>query len=68
MTAPHLAELLAADPLNPPLAAGEVVTTGRLTRAFPAAAGEVWTTELTRIPQARVSGSPDRVGDAIMTM
>jgi 2-keto-4-pentenoate hydratase len=46
----HLVELLAADPLNPPLAAGEVVTTGTLTRAFPVTAGEVWTTELTRIP------------------
>ena len=46
----HLVELLAADPLNPPLAAGEVVTTGTLTRAFPVAVGEVWTTELTRIP------------------
>jgi 2-oxo-3-hexenedioate decarboxylase len=46
----HLVELLAADPLNPPLTAGEVVTTGTLTRAFPVTAGEVWTTELTRIP------------------
>jgi len=46
----HLVGLLAADPLNPPLAASEVVTTGTLTRAFPVAAGEVWTTELTRIP------------------
>ena len=47
---PTLVELLAADPLNPPLAAGEVVTTGTLTPAFPVAAGEVWTTELTSIP------------------
>jgi 2-oxo-3-hexenedioate decarboxylase len=46
----HLVELLAADPLNPALAAGEIVTTGTLTRAFPVAAGETWTTELTGIP------------------
>jgi 2-oxo-3-hexenedioate decarboxylase len=46
----HLVELLAADPLNPPLSAGEIITTGTLTRAFPVAEGEVWTTELTGIP------------------
>ena len=46
----HLVELLAADPFNPPLAAGEIVTTGTLTRAFPVAKGEEWTTRLTGIP------------------
>ena len=46
----HLVELLAGDPINPPLAAGEIVTTGTLTRAFPVAAGETWTTELTGVP------------------
>jgi 2-oxo-3-hexenedioate decarboxylase len=46
----HLVETLAQDPHNPPLAAGEIVTTGTLTRAFPVAAGEVWTTELRGIP------------------
>jgi 2-oxo-3-hexenedioate decarboxylase len=46
----HLVELLAADPHNPPLDAGEIVTTGTLTRAFPIATGEVWTTELTGVP------------------
>jgi 2-oxo-3-hexenedioate decarboxylase len=46
----HLVELLAADPFNPPLAAGEIVTTGTLTRAFPIARGDVWTTQLTGIP------------------
>jgi 2-oxo-3-hexenedioate decarboxylase len=46
----HLVDLLAAGPVNPPLAAGEIVTTGTLTRAFPVAAGETWTTELTGIP------------------
>ena len=42
----HLAETLAQDDLSPPLAAGEIVTTGTLTRAFPVAAGEEWTTKL----------------------
>jgi 2-keto-4-pentenoate hydratase len=46
----HLVQLLASDSVNPPLAAGEIVTTGTLTRAFPVAAGEVWTTRLTGIP------------------
>jgi 2-oxo-3-hexenedioate decarboxylase len=46
----HLVELLAGDSLNPPLAAGEIITTGTLTRAFPVAGGEVWTTELTGVP------------------
>jgi 2-oxo-3-hexenedioate decarboxylase len=46
----HLVQLLASDPVNPPLAAGEIVTTGTLTRAFPVTAGEVWTTELSGIP------------------
>ena len=45
----HLVEVLASDPVNPPLAAGEIVTTGTLTRAFPVAPGETWTTELTGI-------------------
>lgn len=46
----HLNDLLAADPHNPPhnppLAAGEIITTGTVTRAFPVAAGETWRTEL----------------------
>jgi 2-oxo-3-hexenedioate decarboxylase len=46
----HLVEVLASDPANPPLAAGEIVTTGTLTRAFPVAAGETWTTELSGVP------------------
>jgi len=45
----HLFEVLASDPVNPPLAAGEIVTTGTLTRAFPVATGETWATELTGI-------------------
>jgi 2-oxo-3-hexenedioate decarboxylase len=45
----HLVEVLASDPVNPPLAAGEIVTTGTLTRAFPVVPGETWTTELSGI-------------------
>jgi 2-oxo-3-hexenedioate decarboxylase len=46
----HLAETLAKDPESPPLAAGEIVTTGTLTRAFPVAASEEWSTKLSGIP------------------
>lgn len=45
----HLVGLLADDPLNPPLAAGEIVTTGTLTRAFPVTPGERWTTRLSGV-------------------
>lgn len=45
----YLVEVLASDPVNPPLAAGEIVTTGTLTRAFPVAPGETWTTELSGV-------------------
>ena len=38
----HLVGLLANDPFNPPLAAGEIVSTGTLTKAMPVAPGEVW--------------------------
>ncbi len=42
----HLVQVLADDPVNPPLAAGEVITTGTITNAFPVAAGEAWDTTL----------------------
>ena len=42
--------LLAADAHNPALAAGEIITTGTLTRAQPIAAGEVWTTRMSGTP------------------
>jgi len=45
----HLVELLARDPVNPPLAAGEIVSTGTLTKAMPIAQGEVWTAKPTGI-------------------
>ena len=46
----HLVDLLALDTLNPPLAAGDIVTTGTLTRALPVKPGETWTTQLRGIP------------------
>lgn len=39
----HLVELLSRDPANPPLAAGEIVSTGTLTKAMPILPGETWT-------------------------
>lgn len=45
----HLVEVLAQDQTNPPLAAGEIVTTGTLTRALPIRPGEAWSTRLTGI-------------------
>ena len=46
----HLVAQLASDPGSPPLAAGEIVTTGTLTRALPVEAGETWTTKLSGAP------------------
>jgi len=51
----YLVELLARDPNNPPLAAGEIVSTGTLTRALPVKAGETWTTKLKGIALEDVS-------------
>jgi 2-oxo-3-hexenedioate decarboxylase len=45
----HLVDVLGHDRINPPLSAGEIVTTGTLTRALPVGPGETWTTELTGI-------------------
>jgi 2-oxo-3-hexenedioate decarboxylase len=45
----HLVGILGRDPANPPLAPGEMVTTGTLTRALPVSAGETWATELTGV-------------------
>ncbi|HEY1312114.1 MAG TPA: hydratase [Pseudolabrys sp.] len=46
----HLVDMLAKDPHNPPLAAGEIVTTGSLTLAMPVAPGETWTAMVSGIP------------------
>src|ERR1700730_12536939 len=45
----HLVGLLAKDPFNPPLAAGEMVSPGTLPQAVPVVAGEVWTAAPTGI-------------------
>jgi 2-keto-4-pentenoate hydratase len=50
----HLVRLLAQDPVNLPLAAGEIVSTGTLTRALPVAPGEIWRTRLRGIPLAGI--------------
>ena len=42
----YLMDLLARDPDNSPLAAGEIISTGTLTRALPVKPGETWTTKL----------------------
>ena len=41
----HLARLLADQPQSPKLAAGEIVTTGTVTDAWPVAAGEIWSSD-----------------------
>jgi 2-oxo-3-hexenedioate decarboxylase len=40
----HLVALLARDPVNSPLATGDIVAAGTLTRAFPISPGESWST------------------------
>ena len=51
----HLVELLANDHLNPPLGAGEVISTGTLTLAPPIKPGERWTTKVSGIPLEEVA-------------
>ena len=46
----HLVGLLATDEANPPLASGEIVTTGTLTRAFPVHPSEHWGTRIHDAP------------------
>ena len=46
----HLVDLLANDPHNPPLYAGEIISTGTLTLAMPVKPGEPWTTTAVGIP------------------
>ncbi len=49
-TLTYLMNLLAKDPNNPPLAAGEIISTGTLTKAMPVKSGETWTTTFVGIP------------------
>ena len=51
----HLVELLKKQPEAPPLAAGEIITTGVLTDAHPVAAGQTWRTEVTGLPGLTIS-------------
>lgn len=46
----HFVGVLAQDDLNPGLAAGEIITTGTLTKAMPIKPGERWTTRVSGIP------------------
>ena len=48
----HVVELLKRQPGAPPLAAGEIVTTGVLTDAHPVVAGDAWHTEIRGLPLA----------------
>jgi len=41
----HLAGLLAGQAQSPPLAAGEIVTTGTITDAWPVVPGETWSSD-----------------------
>jgi 2-oxo-3-hexenedioate decarboxylase len=51
----HLVELLANDLHNPPLCAGEVISTGTLTLAMPVKPGERWTTTAVGIPLEEIT-------------
>jgi 2-oxo-3-hexenedioate decarboxylase len=51
----HMMDLLSRDPHNPALSAGEIVSTGTLTRALPVNPGETWTTRLTGIALEGIS-------------
>ena len=46
----YLADVVASQPGAPPLAAGEVITTGTLTAAMPVQAGETWRTDTDGLP------------------
>lgn len=46
----YLTDMLSRDKFNPPLSAGEILSTGTLTRALNVKAGETWTARVTGIP------------------
>jgi 2-oxo-3-hexenedioate decarboxylase len=54
-TISHLLDVLSRDNDNPPLQAGEIVTTGTVTRAFPVAPGETWQTRVIGLPLDGIS-------------
>jgi 2-oxo-3-hexenedioate decarboxylase len=45
----HLVRTIAQDPEAAPLTAGDIITTGTVTRAFPVSAGQRWTTQVAGI-------------------
>ncbi len=51
----RLVELLANDADNPPLSAGDIISTGTLTLAMPVKAGESWTAKVSGIPLEEIS-------------
>jgi 2-oxo-3-hexenedioate decarboxylase len=51
----HLVDLLANDPHNPPLRAGEIISTGTLTLAMPVSADQTWTAKASGIPLEDIS-------------
>jgi 2-oxo-3-hexenedioate decarboxylase len=54
-TISHLLDVLSGDRVNPPLQAGEIITTGTVTRALPVAPGESWTTRVIGLPLDGIS-------------
>jgi 2-oxo-3-hexenedioate decarboxylase len=51
----HLVGLLATDQHNPPLRAGEIISTGTLTLAVPVKPGQRWKTSVTGIPLEEIT-------------
>ena len=51
----HLAELTTHDAHNPPLRAGEIISTGTLTLAMPVAAGQRWAAKVAGIPLEEIN-------------
>jgi 2-oxo-3-hexenedioate decarboxylase len=46
----HLANVLSTQPQSPPLAAGERITTGTITDAWPVARGQTWSSDYGELP------------------
>jgi 2-oxo-3-hexenedioate decarboxylase len=53
----HLNELVSDPAYGPPLAAGEIITTGTLTMALPVAPGERWVADPVGIPLPSISAT-----------
>jgi 2-keto-4-pentenoate hydratase len=46
----HLASVLERNPRHPPLVAGEIVTTGTITDAWPVSPGDTWSSDYGELP------------------